>query len=107
MADDLLVGGRASDGGDHPVLLVVDPAGSARPVPLQPNSPYAKVADLVSLAAGGNKVVALGAAHGGAHANFRWTVWAGSPERLDDYPQTFETFRRPERRRAARHRLHL
>jgi hypothetical protein len=92
MADDLLVGGRASAGGDHPVLLVVDPAGSARPVPLQPNSPYAKVADLVSLAAGGNKVVALGAAHGGAHANFRWTVWAGSPERLDDYPQTFETF---------------
>ncbi len=92
MADDLLVGGRVSAGGDHPVLLVVDPAGSARPVPLQPNSPYAKVADLVSLAAGGNKVVALGAAHGGAHANFRWTVWAGSPERLDDYPQTFETF---------------
>ncbi|HEX5384067.1 MAG TPA: hypothetical protein VFW54_05460, partial [Propionibacteriaceae bacterium] len=92
MADDLLVGGRASAGGDHPVLLVVDPAGSARPVPLQPNSPYAKIADLVSLAAGGNKVVALGAAHGGAHANFRWTVWAGSPERLDDYPQTFETF---------------
>ena len=92
MADDLLVGGRASAGGDHPVLLVVDPAGSARPVPLPPNSPYAKVADLVSLAAGGNKVVALGAAHGGAHANFRWTVWAGSPERLDDYPQTFETF---------------
>jgi hypothetical protein len=92
MADDLLVGGRASAGGDHPVLLVVDPAGSARPVPLQPNSPYAKVADLVSVAAGGNKVVAIGAAHGGAHANFRWTVWAGSPERLDDYPQTFETF---------------
>ena len=92
MADNLLVGGRASAGGDHPVLLVVDPAGSARPVPLQPNSPYAKVADLISVAAGGNKVVALGAAHGGAHANFRWTVWAGSPERLDDYPQTFETF---------------
>jgi hypothetical protein len=92
VADDLLVGGRASAGGDHPVLLVVDPAGSARPVPLQPNSPYAKVADLVSLATAGNRVVALGAAHGGAHANFRWTVWAGSLERLEDYPQTFETF---------------
>jgi hypothetical protein len=92
IADDLLVGGRASAGGDHPVLLVVDPAGSTRPVPLQPNSPYAKVADLVSVAAGGNRVVAIGAAHGGAHANFRWTVWAGSPERLDDQPQTFETF---------------
>jgi len=91
-ADGLLVGGRAAAGGDHPVLFVIDPAGAARPVPLQPNSPYAKVADLVSLAAHGNKVVALGAAHGGAHGNFRWTVWAGSSERLDDYPQTFETF---------------
>ena len=92
MADELLVGGRASAGGDHPVLFVVDSAGSPRPVPLQPNSPYAKVADLVSVAARGNKVVALGAAHGGAHANFRWTVWSGSTKQLDDYPQTFETF---------------
>jgi hypothetical protein len=92
MADDLLVGGRASAGGDHPVFVVVDPSGSARPVPLQPNSPYAKVADLLSIAAGGDKVVALGAAHGGAHANFRWTVWTGSTKRLVDHPQTFETF---------------
>jgi hypothetical protein len=92
MADELLVGGRASAGGDHPVFLVVDLSGSARPVPLQPNSPYAKVADLVSVAVGGDKVVALGAAHGGAHANFRWTVWTGSTKRLVDHPQTFETF---------------
>ena len=92
MADELLVGGRASAGGNHPVLFVVDSAGSPRPVPLQPNSPYAKVADLVSVAARSDKVVALGAAHGGAHANFRWTVWSGSTKQLDDYPQTFETF---------------
>lgn len=92
MADELLVGGRASAGGDHPVLFVVDPSGSPRPVPLQPNSPYAKVADLASVAAGRDEVVALGAAHGGAHANFRWTVWSGSSKHLDDYPQTFETF---------------
>jgi hypothetical protein len=92
MADELLVGGRASAGGDHPVLFVVDSSGSPRPVPLQPNSPYAKVADLVSVAAGSEKVVAVGAAHGGAHANFRWTVWSGSTKQLDDYPQTFETF---------------
>jgi hypothetical protein len=92
MADELLVGGRASAGGDHPVLFVVDPSGSPRQVPLQPNSPYAKVADLVSVAAGSDKVVALGAAHGGAHANFRWTVWSGSTKQLGDYPQTFETF---------------
>jgi hypothetical protein len=89
---ELLIGGRASAGGDHPVLFVVDPSGAAVQVPLQPNSPYAKVADLVSVAAREEKVVALGAAHGGAHANFRWTVWAGSTQRLKDYPQTFETF---------------
>jgi hypothetical protein len=92
MAHQLLVGGRASAGGDHPMLVVVDPSGSVRPVRLQPNSPYAKVADLVSVAAGGDKVVAIGAAHGGAHANFRWTVWTGSTKLLVDHPQTFETF---------------
>jgi hypothetical protein len=92
MADELLVGGRASGGGDHPVLFVVDSSGSPRPVPLHPNSPYAKVADLVSVAAGSDKVVAMGAAHGGAHANFRWTVWSGSTKQLEEYPQTFETF---------------
>jgi hypothetical protein len=92
MADELLVGGRASTGGDHPVLFAVDPSGSPRTVLLQPNSPYAKIADLVSVAVGSDKVVALGAAHGGAHANFRWTVWSGSTKQLDEYPQTFETF---------------
>ena len=91
-AGGLLVGGRASSGGDHPVLFVVDESGTVRPVPLHPNSPYAKVADLVSLAAHGEEIVALGAAHGGAHANFRWTVWSGSTNGVDDYPQTFETF---------------
>ncbi|HET8915701.1 MAG TPA: hypothetical protein VFM91_08360 [Propionibacteriaceae bacterium] len=89
---DLLVGGRASTGGDHPVLFSVDASSTARPVSLHPISPYAKVADLVSLAARGDDVVAIGAAHGGAHANFRWTVWAGSGHGLNEYPQTFETF---------------
>jgi hypothetical protein len=74
------------------VLFVVDASGAVRPVPLHPHSPYAKVADLVSLAARGGEVVALGVAHGGAHANFRWTVWSGSTSSLDDDPQTFETF---------------
>jgi hypothetical protein len=89
---DLLVGGRSSVGGDHPVLAVLAGNGAVRSVPLQPNSPYAKVADLVSLDAKGAEVVALGAAHGGAHSNFRWTVWRGTAEGLVDYPQTFETF---------------
>jgi hypothetical protein len=91
-SEALLVGGRASSGGDHPVLFVVDASGSPRAVPLHPTSPYAKVADLVSVAAHGTEVGALGAKHGGAHANVRWTVWTGSTQRLDEYPQTFETF---------------
>jgi len=89
---NLLVGGRASADGDHPVLFSVDTSGTPRPVSLHPISPYAKVADLASLAVRDDDVVALGTAHGGAHANFRWTVWAGSSQRLNEYPQTFETF---------------
>jgi hypothetical protein len=89
---NLLVGGRASKGGDHPELVTVDASSTARPVSLHPISPYAKVADLASLAAAGDHVFAIGAAHGGAHANFRWTVWVGSSHRLNEYPQTFETF---------------
>jgi hypothetical protein len=91
-SDNLLVGGRASTGGDHPMLSEVDASGTARAVMLHPISPYAKTADLASLAAASDDVVALGAAHGGAHSNFRWTVWTGSTRRLNEYPQTFETF---------------
>jgi len=40
-SEALLVGGRASSGGDHPVLFVVDASGSTRSVPLHPTSPYA------------------------------------------------------------------
>jgi len=94
VSEALLVGGRASSGGDQPVLFTVDASGSTRPVPLHPTSPYAKVADLISVATRGDEVVALGVAYGGAHANPRWTVWAGSTQGLDEYPQTFETFGR-------------
>jgi hypothetical protein len=91
-SEALLVGGRATSGRGRPVLFVVDASGGTRAVPLHPTSPYAKVADLVSVAAHGTEVVALGAKHGGAHANVRWTVWTGSTQRLDEYPQPFETF---------------
>ena len=89
----LLVGGRSSGADRHPVLLAVAGDDGVRAVPLRPHSPYAEVADLVSTATDGRRVVALGAAHGGAHANARWTVWSGTVEAgLDDHPQTFETF---------------
>ena len=88
----LLVGGRSSVQGNHPVLFQIGATGVVRPIPLRPNSPYAKVADLSSLASDGTRVFALGEAHGGAHANFRWTAWSGSVKALTERPQTFETF---------------
>ena len=88
----VLVGGWSTVGGSHPVLAAVAGDGAARSVPLKPDSPYAKVADLVSLDANGTEVVALGAAHGGAHSNVRWTVWRGTTDGLVEHPQTFETF---------------
>ena len=94
-SEAVLVAGRASSGRGHPALFAVDASGNTRPVALHPTSPYAKVADLVSVAAHGTQVVALGAKHGGAHANVRWTVWTGSRQGLDEYPQPFETFGGP------------
>jgi hypothetical protein len=89
----LLVGGRSSVGGDHPVLAAVAGDGTARTVRLRPRTPYAKKADLVSLDGDkANEVVALGAARGGAHSNVRWTVWRGTSDGLVEHPQTFETF---------------
>lgn len=94
--DTLLVGGhRVAGAGRTPVLAQSSPdqAGvSLSPIPLTPTTPYGKVADLVSLTGSNGRVAALGAAHGGAHANFRWTVWTGTAGRLVDRPQTFETF---------------
>jgi len=92
VGDSLLVGGQSSTDGDHPVLFRIEATGAVRPVPLRPNSPYAKVADLSSLASDGTRVFALGEAHGGAHSNFRWTAWSGSVKALTEHPQTFETF---------------
>lgn len=93
--DAVLVGGHREAGTDRSPALVsmlidgpdVDPAE----IRLRPTTPYGKVADLVSLTGDGS-LVALGAAHGGAHANFRWTIWTGTTTRLIDRPQTFETF---------------
>jgi hypothetical protein len=92
-ADALLVGGRNAAGGEHPGLVKVAADGTVAPLGLKPNSPYAKVADLSSLATDGRNVYAIGRAHGGAHANFRWTTWQGSTSGgLVEYPQSFYTF---------------
>ncbi len=93
---DVLVGGSVDAGAERAPALVRGSADDRspdwQPVALQPSTPYGKVASLVSLAGDQRSVTALGAAHGGAHANVRWTVWTGTGAGLVDRPQTFETF---------------
>lgn len=91
--ETLLVGGRSTTGGEHPGMVAVTADGAVTPLALKPTSPYAKIADLSSLATDGRTVYALGRAHGGAHSNFRWTTWQGSTtDGLVEYPQSFYTF---------------
>lgn len=93
---DLLVGGSVGSGPTRAPALARGPATGGEPtlsqVPLRPTTPYGEVADLVSVAGAEARVIAVGVAHGGAHANPRWTVWTGSADGLVDRPQTFETF---------------
>lgn len=67
----------------------------AEPVALEPHGVYAPGARWVDLAVDGSRVLAIGRAAGGAHGIPRWTVWDGSPDRLVERPQPFETFGGP------------
>ena len=94
--DELLVAGSLGSGAERAPALARGSAVTADPgwrsVPLTPTTPYGRVAALVSVTGDGRSVQAVGAAHGGAHANFRWTIWTGTPAGVVDRPQTFETF---------------
>ncbi|MFE3187783.1 hypothetical protein ACFXHA_02180 [Nocardia sp. NPDC059240] len=63
-------------------------------VPVRGESPYAKLAELISAGAGDQTVV-LGQAFGGAHANPRMTIWSGDAGGLTEYPQAMEMFGGP------------
>lgn len=69
--------------------------GTPAPVSLVSHSVYAPGAHWVDLATDGTRVLALGRASGGAHGLPRWTVWNGTPERLVEQPQPFETLGGP------------
>lgn len=90
----LVVGGFVGSGTARSPAMASSPAG--RPhfetTIVQPRTPYGKSADLISVAGVGSVVIALGAAHGGAHANFRWTVWSGTTDKIIDRPQSFDAF---------------
>ena len=95
MGDRLLVGGlKAGDTPEtpSPVMLTIDAAGAQTTVPLNPQSPYAPVARWYSVATDGTRIVAIGGANGGAHANVRWTTWSGTLAGVDELPQSFYAF---------------
>lgn len=95
----LWVGGRTVDPRE-PRLARLDAAGAdptrVASIPLRPVSPYAKNAELVSLAVQGDEVSALGGVRDGAHSNVRWSVWSGTARGLQEFPQGFNTFGGPE-----------
>lgn len=90
----LVIGAHVSEP-SGPRLLVLR-HGEVAQVPLQPESPYAQVARWLSIAVMGDRVEAVGGARGGAHANFRWTVWSGTwsgdDPRVVEQPQPFGVF---------------
>ena len=91
--DRLVVAGhRGTTAADRrPAMAVLD-SGGARSIALTPREPYAEVADIFSVAADGTGLQTLGVAHGGAHANPRWTTWSGTTSGVVDHPQVFWTF---------------
>lgn len=92
--DALVIGAWAPDR-PNPRLLVLR-GGNLTEAHVDGVSPYAAVARWLSVAVRDGQLVAVGGARGGAHANVRWTVWAGDlggqPPRLVEQPQPFGVF---------------
>jgi hypothetical protein len=92
--DSLVVGAWAPER-PNPRLLVLR-GGKLTEVDVDGESPYAALARWLSVAARDGELVAVGGARGGAHANVRWTVWAGElggpTPRLVEQPQPFGVF---------------
>ena len=92
--DALVIGAWAPDR-PNPRLLVLR-GGNLTEADVDGVTPYAGVARWLSVAARDGQLVAVGGARGGAHANVRWTVWAGdlggATPRLVEQPQPFGVF---------------
>lgn len=93
-ADAGLVVGAHSPARPHARLLtlVADQLADVKTVP---ESPYAFEGRWLSLAVHGTDVVAVAGARGGAHANYRWTVWRGTlggERSVAEQPQPFGVF---------------
>jgi hypothetical protein len=92
MGNRLLVGALATGTPPAPRMLILDSAGKASEVRLWPHSGYAFEARWQSVTSDGTRIIAMGAANGGAHFNSRWTTWSGTTAGVQEWPQSFDTF---------------
>lgn len=88
----LLVGGLAGGTPPGPRMLTIGPPGPPVEVRLTPHTGYAPEARWQSVATDGTRIIAIGGANGGAHANIRWTTWSGTADGVEETPQSFSTF---------------
>lgn len=86
--DTLLIGTTRS--GSPGLTRVV--AGQPTPAEAAPSSPYGRDGRWTALAATTDQVTGIAGVRGGAHGNVRWSVWQGTPERITEQQQPFETF---------------
>ena len=90
--DQLLVGVRREAAPQPPGLVRRSPDGAVADVPAQAATGYGRTAYWYSLAADGNRILAIGGDRGGAHGNVRWSVWTGSAAGVAEHVQAFSTF---------------
>lgn len=90
--DQLLVGIRREAAPQQPGLVRRGPDGGITEVPAQAATGYGRTAYWYSLAADGNRILAVGGDRGGAHGNVRWSVWTGSSAGVAEHAQAFSTF---------------
>ena len=90
--DQLLVGVRREAAPQQPGLVRRGPDGAVVEVPAQAATGYGRTAFWYSLAADGNRILAIGGDRGGAHGNVRWSVWTGSSAGVTEHVQAFSTF---------------
>lgn len=87
----VLIGARAQQM-PVPRLLAGPSPTDLQEVPLTPRSPYAFKAIWLSVATRSGQVAAVGGARGGAHANYRWSTWAGTAAGVEEQEQPFGDF---------------
>jgi hypothetical protein len=90
--DQLLVGVHREGAPQPPGLLRRGPDGTVTEIPAQAATGYGRTASWYSLAADGNRILAIGGDRGGAHGNVRWSVWTGSVSGVAEHVQAFSTF---------------